>query len=83
MAEERFGKGLDELGYGAFAITPGASAFPIVARAVYVGGAGNVTLTTAAGETVEFVGVAAGTILPVRATHVTAASTATSMVGIY
>lgn len=50
--------------------------------ALYVGGAGNVTIVDGDGNTVEFVGVPAGTILPVNAYQVMDATTATSIVGL-
>lgn len=45
------------------------------AVALFVGGAGNVAVTTEAGSTAVFTGVLAGTILPIRCTHVRATST--------
>jgi hypothetical protein len=65
---------------GAFSITPGAGALTRQAHGIYIGGSGNITVITADGDTVTFNGVVAGTILPVRCTHVTAA-TATGLVG--
>jgi hypothetical protein len=54
------------------------------ARALYVGGAGDVEVITTGGETVVFVGVAAGSILPVRTARVKAANTdATSIVALW
>ncbi len=50
--------------------------------ALYVGGAGDVTVRTVGGTTVAFVGVPAGTILPIRCDQVRAATTATSVVGL-
>ena len=53
-------------------------------RGLFVGGAGNVALVTAAGSTVVFTGVAAGSILPVRCTQVNSTSTtATNIVALY
>lgn len=49
---------------------------------LYVGGAGNVTVISG-GNTVTFVGVLAGTILPVQVTQVRATgTTATSIIGL-
>jgi hypothetical protein len=48
--------------------------------ALYVGGAGNVTLKTEAGQTVTFVAVPAGTVIVQRFTNVMAATTATGLV---
>lgn len=59
------------------------------ARALYIGGAGDVYVrcrpspVTEPDAAVALVGVAAGTILPVSAYHVTAATTATSIVALY
>lgn len=64
-----------------FVITPGASPFAKRARMIFVGGAGNLTLTDGKGNSVTFTGVAAGTLLPVEAIAVTAA-TATNLVGL-
>ena len=53
------------------------------ARALYVGGAGNVVVINAAGTAVTFIGVAAGSILPIRTTRVNSTSTtATSIVAL-
>ena len=54
----------------AFDVTPGSSALTRPARALYVGGAGDVEITTPSGTTVVFHSVAAGTFMPVQATHV-------------
>ncbi len=50
-------------------------------RAIYVGGAGNV-VATMNGVDVTFVGVQAGSVLPIRPTKIKTASTATSMVAL-
>lgn len=63
-------------------ITPGASALGYTTRGIYVGGDGSITVTMAGGGSVQFVGCKAGTVLPIQATHVTAA-TATDLVGLY
>jgi len=71
------------------AITPtdGAGnqwAFPI--RGIYVGGAGNISVRTLAGNDVLLTGVVAGTILQIAALRVNAttggATTATNLVGL-
>lgn len=65
----------------AFAITASADTWDAPV-AVYVGGTGNVTVTTVAGVSVTFNSVPAGTVIPVQVIAVTAA-TATNLVGIY
>lgn len=54
----------------AFDVTPGAGALARKARGLYVGGAGDVEVTTVKGTTVVFHAVPAGTLLPVQCTHV-------------
>lgn len=80
-----YGTGLDSPGQDAFAVTPSDTvSFTVAARALYIGSTGDVTLLTRLGTVVTFVGVLAGTILPVRCTRVNAASTtASNIVGIY
>lgn len=53
-------------------------------RAIYVGGAGSVRLVLASGDEVSFAGLAAGMLLPVRASRVKATgTTATQLLGLY
>lgn len=52
-------------------------------RALYIGGDGDLTVTMLDGTDVEFVGVVAGTILPIRVTHVKTATTATNIINLY
>jgi hypothetical protein len=49
---------------------------------IYVGGAGDVTVVTEAGQTVTFTAPPVGTILPIRTSKVTAATTATLLIGL-
>ena len=67
-----------------FAITPSDSVdFDIDAAAIYVGGTGTVVLVTAKGNVLTFVGVPAGTILPIDTSRVNVTSTtATAMIGL-
>lgn len=70
--------------YDGFPITAN-NAEPVseVTRAVYVGTAGDLTATFASGETVTFKNVAAGTILPIRISHVlSTGTTAADLVGL-
>ena len=64
-------------------ITPGASALAFEPRGVYVGGAGDLTVTMKGGGDVTFAGVPAGSILPIRVTHILGASTATDIVALW
>lgn len=75
--------GIDDLvsAEHATAVTP-ANGTKVNFRALYIGGGGNVTVMMRGGATVEFVGVAAGTILPIRVQEVRAATTATSILGL-
>lgn len=68
---------------GAFSITPNNDAnLAVTAVGIYVGGDGNVRVTTADGDDVIFVGAKAGSTLPVVATKVWATNTtATSLLG--
>jgi len=51
-------------------------------RYIYVGGGGSVSVITISGTTVVFAAVPVGTILPIRATRVLAATSATNLVGL-
>ena len=66
------------------AITPSDTvALVAPCSAIYVGGAGNVVCLNNDGVAITFVGVAAGTILPVGTTRVNATgTTATSLVAL-
>jgi len=60
----------------ALEVTPSDSApLPFVSKRLWVGGAGNVTLTTVGGQTVEYANVPAGAYLNVRADQVMATGT--------
>lgn len=68
----------------AYSVTPDDAAdLPTVARAVYVGGAGDVALVTLGGTSVVFRALAAGAVLPCSTTRVLAAgTTATNLVAL-
>lgn len=69
----------------AFAVAGGSDSITYAPplRAVFVGGLGNVTVVTPAGQTVTFTAVAAGTLLPVQCQQVKATlTTATLIVGL-
>lgn len=67
------------------AVTPSDSAnFAQAARAIYVGGAGDVVLINGAGTAVKFASVPAGTILPCFTTRVNSTNTtATSIIALF
>lgn len=69
----------------AAAITPNDAAdLPTVARAIYIGGAGNVKADVVGGETVTFTGLAAGSVLSMRIKRVHAiGTTATNLVALW
>jgi len=69
---------------GAVAITPSNTVNLANPAVIYAGVAGDVRVLTAQGDDVTFVGVLAGTVIPVQVIRVFATSTtATSLVGIY
>ena len=70
---------------GGFAITASDSTDLIVeTRAIYVGSAGDLVAVLASGDEVTFVGLAGGTVLPVRALRIKATGTsAGDLVGLY
>ena len=80
-----FGTSLDSPARNAFAITPhDTNELSFVTRGIYIGGAGNLKVTTAGGDTVTFTGVLAGTIIPIQAKLVfSTLTTATSLVGLH
>ena len=66
-----------------FAITPSDTVnFVCMAKAVYVGGAGNMTVVTPSGSVVLFSGMTAGSVIPVMCIRVYASATATGLVGL-
>jgi hypothetical protein len=66
-------------------VTPADSTpLPTAAQALFVGGAGNVALTTINNQSVTFTAVPAGTLLPIACTFVKATGTsATSIVALW
>lgn len=66
---------------GAAAVTKSDTTALAGVRALYVGGGGDI-LATVGGVDVTFVGVPTGTILPIQATKVKAATTATNIVAL-
>jgi hypothetical protein len=66
-------------------VTPSdTTVFSVKPRALYIGGNGNCSLLMADGDTVVFVGLTAGSILPIRCNRVNATgTTATNIVALY
>jgi len=78
-----FGMSPDSCAQSATSITPADSDLSLPMRSLYIGGSGNVRVTTVNGHDVTFVGVAAGTILPVSIKRVwTTSTTATNIIGL-
>lgn len=72
--------------YNAVAVTPSDSTdMTVVSRAIYVGGAGNITVNMAgSGTAVTFTAVPAGSMLPIAVARVkSTGTTATSIVAVY
>jgi hypothetical protein len=63
-------------------ITPSATPLAKTTRAVWVGGAGTMTVTTTTGNVVTYSGIAAGTLLPIAINAFTAGS-ATLVLALY
>ena len=74
-----FATGLESPFASVAAVTPGAP-LPAPARGLYIGGAGDVVVVTVTGATATFVGVPAGTLLPVLAASVDVGTDATNIV---
>lgn len=73
----------DDPGSGAFPISKSDTTVFEMTRALWVGGAGDVAVRMRDGSSATFVGVGAGTILPIRVDKVlSTGTTATSIVGI-
>lgn len=87
MPENRFknhGIGKTDPALDAFSITPSdVTDFDNQARAIYVGGDGNISVVTPKNNTVVFNGVKAGSILPIACIRVNSSSTtATNLIGL-
>jgi len=69
----------------AVAVSPNDSEnLPVVARGLYVGGGGNLSVTMPRGNTVSFLGVPGGSFFPVNVARVNATgTTATDIVALY
>ena len=71
-------------GFNGFTVVPSDTVnHTAVARGLFTGTAGNISLVTPAGTTLIFVGVTAGSIIPVMSIRVNATNTtAANMIGI-
>lgn len=65
-----------------YPITTADADLPSRVDAIYVGGAGNVTLTTEGGHVLLFTAPPVGTIIPVSTIRVATATTATLLIGL-
>jgi hypothetical protein len=66
------------------AVTPSDTVnFSKLARAIYIGGAGNAVVVMENNDAITFNGLLAGTILPVRCKRVNAGATATNIVALF
>lgn len=72
-------------GSNAAAVTPNDSTdLTYTTRALFVGGAGNIAVTMAGGQSVTFTGVTAGALLPIRVTRVlSTGTTATTITALW
>lgn len=79
--------GLDspaERAFDAYAVRHDSTDFANAARALYTGSGGTLKVTTVGGDTVTFVSVPAGSILPVRVARLwSAGTTVTDCLGLY
>lgn len=76
--------GMTDPGYDCAEITPSDTAPIGNARALYIGGSGDVKLTTIAGTEITFSNLVEGSILPVRCKRVlSTGTTATNIVALY
>lgn len=65
----------------AVAVTPAdGTDFTNVSRAIYVGGAGDLSVVTLGGDTVTFSAVAAGSLLPIRVRRVRSTGTTATLI---
>jgi hypothetical protein len=78
-----FARGAKSVANTAQSITPADSDLATPVEALWVGGGGNIKITTLDGSVVTLVGIIAGTILPIAVKRVWSAdTTATSIVGL-
>lgn len=81
---ETWTSGMNAPAVHGFAVTPhDSNDLSEVTRALFVGGGGAIVVMLAQGSTITLAGIAAGTVLPLRARRVLATgTTATAIVGL-
>lgn len=84
-AFQNYSPGLDSPAANAADVTPSDSSdLAVFSRALYIGGAGNVSVVMLGGQTITFNGVPAGTLLPFRVRQVrSTGTTATNIEAIW
>ncbi|MBX5206701.1 hypothetical protein [Rhizobium sp. NZLR11] len=72
-------------GSNAAVVTPNDSTdLGFTSRALFVGGAGNIAVTMAGGQSLTFTGVVAGAVLPIRVSRIlVTGTTATNIVAVW
>ena len=70
-------------GHGAVAVTTSDTTVLPVTRALFIGTAGDVAVRMADGQTVTFVNIANGTMLPIQVDQVLVATSASNILAIY
>ncbi len=91
MSQKKLPIGSTSPAIGGFKIIPSNSEFTDYTRGIYVGGAGGLTAVLEDDSEVTFSGLAAGSILPIRAKKIlavasgspTVTTTATNLIGIF
>lgn len=83
-AYSKYATNLDSPAHDFFSITPDDNTdLAQSTRGIYVGGDGNLEVHSVSGNAVIFIGVVAGSVLPIRCRRVLAASTtATNIIGL-
>lgn len=69
--------------FDAIAVTISDTTVIPTTRGIWIGGAGDLSVTMNSGRTASIVGVAAGTLLPFQVIQVRAATTATNILALY
>ena len=84
LAPNRFSSsGVTSPAANAVQLTPSNDELTFITRAVYVGVTGDLNVEMASGQEVVFVGVTAGSLLPIRITKLKVGTSATSVLALY